>query len=216
MKLEQELFKQRKRLADAERSMQAKPTKAAEESLRIAHNKIDAARRRLGALQRTELLDRDSRIFPGNYAPVLVVEDGRRVIKPMRYLCRPHGTPADFDRKFPGTYNARLARAEPEHLTAMVPDAAPKAYSSASAMSSAIVISIERASNTDNGNHSWVLQAALDAAHVGAVDSAAVCQFLLGHAAFASGAPDRRAQRDQRWIARMLRRRDWHIEMVSI
>lgn len=105
--LEQELFKQRKRLADAERAMQVKPTKAAAENPRIAPAKIDAARRRLADLQRTELLDRDSRIYPGNYAPVMVMEGGRRVIKPMRYLCRPHGTPAHFDRQFPGTYNAR-------------------------------------------------------------------------------------------------------------
>nr|MBA3590759.1 hypothetical protein [Methylibium sp.] len=35
-KLEQELFAQRKRLADAERALEAKPTKAAAESKRIA------------------------------------------------------------------------------------------------------------------------------------------------------------------------------------
>ena len=41
VKLEQDLFKQRKRLADAERTLQAKPTKAAAESKRIASDKID-------------------------------------------------------------------------------------------------------------------------------------------------------------------------------
>lgn len=107
MKHEEELFAQRKRLVDAERQMQLKPTKKAAEDLRIAPNKIDAARRRLADLNRTELLDRDSRIYPGSYAPVLVVEGGRRVVKPMRYLCRPHGVPAKFDLEYPGTYNAR-------------------------------------------------------------------------------------------------------------
>jgi hypothetical protein len=39
--------------------------------------------------------------------PVVVMEDGRRVIKPMRYQCRPAGKPAIHDAKYPGTYNAR-------------------------------------------------------------------------------------------------------------
>jgi len=37
----------------------------------------------------------------------MVAERGERVIRPMRYQCRPCGKPADHDRKFPGTYNAR-------------------------------------------------------------------------------------------------------------
>lgn len=106
-KLEQDLFKQRKRLADAERSLQAKVTKAAIESQRIASDKIAWTRGKLDDIQRTEPEDRDSRIFPGHYAPVLVVEDGQRVIKPMRYQCRIAGKPASYDVKYPGTYNAR-------------------------------------------------------------------------------------------------------------
>ncbi|MEW9586610.1 SOS response-associated peptidase family protein [Paraburkholderia sp. DGU8] len=105
--LEQELFRQRTRLADAERILQTKATKAATESKRIATDKIDATIRRLDDLMRTELKDRDSRIFPGTYAPVMVMENGQRVIKPMRYQCRPAGKPKFYDTKFPGTYNAR-------------------------------------------------------------------------------------------------------------
>jgi putative SOS response-associated peptidase YedK len=105
--LEQELFKQKKRFADAERTLQSKTTKAAVESKRIAADKIDSALRRLDDIKRTELLPRDSRIFPQHYAPVLVVEDGQRVVKPMRYGCRIAGKPANYDIKFPGTYNAR-------------------------------------------------------------------------------------------------------------
>ncbi len=106
-KLEQELFKQRKRLADAERTLQTKLTKAAMESQRIATSKIEATLVQLADLRRTQPEDRDARIFPGHYAPVIVIEGGRRVVKPMRYQCRPAGKPAWYDRKFPGTYNAR-------------------------------------------------------------------------------------------------------------
>lgn len=105
--LEQEVFKQRKRLADAERALATKPTKKAAEDKRIATNKVDAALRRMADIKRTELKDRDGRIYPGWYAPVLVVEDGQRVVKPMRYQCRPCGKPAFYDTKYPGTYNAR-------------------------------------------------------------------------------------------------------------
>lgn len=106
-KFEQELFKQRKRLADAERTLQTKVTKAAAESQRIAADKIAKAKSKLEDLQRIELQPRDSRIFPGNYAPVMVMENGQRVVKPMRYQCRIAGKPASYDVKFPGTYNAR-------------------------------------------------------------------------------------------------------------
>lgn len=105
--LEQELFQQRTRLANAERTLQTKTTKAATDSKRIATDKINATLRRLDDLKRTELEDRDSRIFPGTYAPVMVVENGQRVVKPMRYQCRPAGKPKFYDTKYPGTYNAR-------------------------------------------------------------------------------------------------------------
>ena len=107
LRFEQELFKQKTRLAEAERKLAAKFTKTASESQRIATSKIDWSMSKLGDLRRTELLDRDSRIFPRWYAPVMVVEDGKRVVKPMRYQCRPAGKPAFYDEKFPGTYNAR-------------------------------------------------------------------------------------------------------------
>src|SRR5436853_250047 len=41
------------------------------------------------------------------FAPVLVVEDGQYVVKPMRYQCRIVGKPTNYDFKYPGTYNAR-------------------------------------------------------------------------------------------------------------
>ena len=107
IQFEQELFKQKKRLADAERTLLTKVTKTATESRRIATDKMAWAMGKLADLRRSEPLERDRRIFPGWYAPVMVWEDGRRVVKPMRYQCRPAGKPAFYDVKFPGTYNAR-------------------------------------------------------------------------------------------------------------
>ncbi|MDQ8034215.1 MAG: SOS response-associated peptidase family protein [Bordetella sp.] len=104
---EQGLFKQRKRLADAERTLTTKVTKKAQEDQRIATNKIEDALRKLEDLRRTDLVEQDYRIFPGWWAPVLIVEEGEIVVRPMRYLCRPPGKPADYDVKFSGAYNAR-------------------------------------------------------------------------------------------------------------
>ncbi|MDL5034323.1 SOS response-associated peptidase family protein [Pelomonas sp. APW6] len=107
-RLQEGLFAQKKRLADAERVLaSAKPTKKAGEDQRIASNKIEQSLAKLADLQRTEPKERDSRIFPGHFCPVMVWEDGRRVVKPMRYQCRPAGKPAFYDAKYPGTYNAR-------------------------------------------------------------------------------------------------------------
>lgn len=105
--LEQELFKQRKRLADAERALKTKTTKAATESRRIATAKVAWALGKLADLRRTTLVDADARIFPGWHAPVITSDGGRRVLRPMRYQCRPAGKPAAYDTRYPGTYNAR-------------------------------------------------------------------------------------------------------------
>ena len=105
--LEQELFANRKRLADAGRSLQTRATLKARQEVRIAGNKIERAMGKLADLKRSEGKGRDSRIFPGVYAPVVVSEGGKLVIKPMRYQCRLAGKPANYDQRFPGTYNAR-------------------------------------------------------------------------------------------------------------
>ena len=105
--LEAELFKQRKRLADAERKLKTRETKKALEDRRIASSKVQWHLDQLAALKRTILEPEDFRIFPFWYAPVVVLENGEAVIKPMRYHCRPNGKPATFDRRFSGLYNAR-------------------------------------------------------------------------------------------------------------
>jgi len=110
--LQQELFKQKKRQADAERALQAKVTKKAQEDLRISTDKISKLKLDLDDLQRIEPLARDKRFYPGNYAPVIVMENGGRVIKPMRYRCRLPGWTAEVERKYDTTYNARRDKIE--------------------------------------------------------------------------------------------------------
>ena len=106
--IEQELFELRKRLADAERKLSVRPSKAAAESQRIALSKLEQRMTWLSDLKRdVPSEEQDSRIYPGWYAPVIVMENGERVLRPMRYQCRPAGKPAFYDTKYPGTYNAR-------------------------------------------------------------------------------------------------------------
>ncbi len=104
--LTREIFAQRRRVADAERALQAKATRKAAEDVRIGSNKVAASQRRLDSLK-GQASDQDWRIYPGVYAPVIVAEGGQPVVRLMRYQCRPEGKPALYDRKFPGTYNAR-------------------------------------------------------------------------------------------------------------
>jgi putative SOS response-associated peptidase YedK len=104
---EAEVFKQKKRLAVAERSLAKKETQKALEDRRIAGNKVKWNLKRIADLKRTKLEPNDSRIFPFWYAPVMVMEGGDYVVKPMRYHCRINGKPASYDRRFPGLYNAR-------------------------------------------------------------------------------------------------------------
>ncbi|HJU07877.1 MAG TPA: SOS response-associated peptidase family protein [Rhodanobacteraceae bacterium] len=114
--LEMELFKLKARLEHAERTLQKKTT---EETREQALNdrgsvpaKIEAVQKRLADLRRTESLERDSRIFPGQYAPVMIVQDGRRTVVPMRYHCRLPGWTAFVERQYPDSYNARRENLE--------------------------------------------------------------------------------------------------------
>lgn len=116
LELAEELTKQVERKEANEAKLAKKVTKTAQEEVRKASNKIDAAERNLTDLHRTELQPRDSRIFPMWYAPVMMVEDGKRIVRPMRYLCRLPGKLASSDfvidratkqRRMSGVYNAR-------------------------------------------------------------------------------------------------------------
>lgn len=106
-KYEKELFSQKTRLVNAERSLKEKETKKALEDVRIAANKIEALTKKLSDLRRTEPKSSDNRIFPMVYAGVIIQEGGQNLLTPMRYFCRPAGKPAFYDKKFPGLYNAR-------------------------------------------------------------------------------------------------------------
>jgi putative SOS response-associated peptidase YedK len=104
---ENEIFVQKRRIAGAEESLTKKETKKAREDIRIGTAKSQALLERLADLRRTEPNNEDARIFPMMYAPVLIREGDKTIIRPMRYACRLAGKPADYDKRFPGTYNAR-------------------------------------------------------------------------------------------------------------
>jgi len=108
--LEQELFKQVKRRNDAERTLQTKTTKKAQDDLRISTSKIEQLKSKIADVKRVEPQPaKDNRIFPMVYAPILISENGQCVVRPMRYLLRPPGAPPafDLDKNRNGTYNAR-------------------------------------------------------------------------------------------------------------
>jgi len=106
-KLETEIFTQKKRLADAERKLAAKDTKAAAESKRIATTKVEQALRKLSFVSDDKPRSNDYRIFPKNYAPIILVRRDEKVLVPARYLLRQPGRPAFMDVKLSGNYNAR-------------------------------------------------------------------------------------------------------------
>jgi len=106
-KLQKDLFSQKTRLVNAQRSLKEKETKKAREDVRIATNKIESLATKLTDLRRTEPRSGDNRVFPMIHAGVIIRRDGQNVLVPMRYACRPAGKPAFYDKKFPGLYNAR-------------------------------------------------------------------------------------------------------------
>ena len=83
--LGQEVVDQRERLAKAELTLTTKVTKKATDDKRIATNKIERALEKLESLQRKERKSGDSRMYPGYYVPVLILEDGKKIVRPMRY-----------------------------------------------------------------------------------------------------------------------------------
>jgi putative SOS response-associated peptidase YedK len=106
-KMEKDLFAQKTRLVNAERSLKEKETKKAREDVRISTTKIETLSTKLSRLRSSEPNEEDNQIFPFVYAGVIVKKDGQNLLTPMRYHCRPAGRPAFYDRQFPGLYNAR-------------------------------------------------------------------------------------------------------------
>jgi putative SOS response-associated peptidase YedK len=106
-KLETEIFTQKKRLADAERKLAVKETKAAAESKRIAETKVRQGMGKLSLLTDDRPHANDYRIFPRSYAPIILMRGGEKVMVPARYLLRQPGKPPFMDDKLSGNYNAR-------------------------------------------------------------------------------------------------------------
>lgn len=116
-----DLAAQMERKATNEAKLATKPTKTATEEVRKAGNKIAQLERWMADADRVQQLPRDFRFFPQWWVPVLVMEEGRLVVKPMRYQLRKPGLPASSDwiegkslpngrktqRRISGTYNAR-------------------------------------------------------------------------------------------------------------
>ncbi len=105
--IDAEIAKQRARIARAESKMAARPTRAAAEDLRIAPRKIADCERRRALLAGWQPADGDDRIFPFMHAPIVLMVNGRPVIRLARYHCRQAGQPASMDRERDGLYNAR-------------------------------------------------------------------------------------------------------------
>lgn len=108
--IQQDIAELSERKAQAQAKLtSANPTKKAENDLRISTNKIQAAQRKLDDMAAPSAADGIDRIWPGNFAPVLIrdPESGERLIVPMRYRCRLPGWTATDEIEKPGTYNAR-------------------------------------------------------------------------------------------------------------
>lgn len=105
--LDAQIAKQRARLEKAEAKMAVRPTKAAAEDLRIAPRKIADCERWRRLVTSWEPAPEDDRIFPFMYAPILMVVNGRPVVRLARYHCRQAGQPPGIDRERDGLYNAR-------------------------------------------------------------------------------------------------------------
>jgi putative SOS response-associated peptidase YedK len=104
--LEAELKKQWDRLHKAEAALKTKPTKKASEDKRIATATIEKLEKRRPLFEHWLPTKLDDRIFPMQYAPIVLESNGRRVIRLARYHCRQAGKPPSIDR-LPGLYNAR-------------------------------------------------------------------------------------------------------------
>lgn len=112
--LNEERLKQEARHQAACAALKTKPTKKAATEERVSLNKIKKIGADLEKHRSLEFLSEDEqRIFPLHYFTMLCLDEaGQRVVRPVRYLMRPHDRDASFDTKFSGCYNARLDNLE--------------------------------------------------------------------------------------------------------
>lgn len=109
--LMRQLGEQETRLQKAREKLAVRETKAALNDVRVATNKMAQFTSRLQDLDRDEPKPRDTRIWPGDYCSVALV-DGERLLRPMRYQCRMPGWTEEIEKQFAGTYNARRDKLE--------------------------------------------------------------------------------------------------------
>ena len=107
--LKEEIRIQSERLEVAERKLILKETKTALNEKRIAGKKIAHFKDKLSELL-SDQEEESHRMFPFTYAPLIMMENGERVIRPFRYHLRPRNEPESFDRSFDGAYNVRRDR----------------------------------------------------------------------------------------------------------
>lgn len=108
-RLLEEIAKQSERRSEAQQKLATKPTKKAENDLRVSTSKIEKMTKDLARHEAiNNLTESDDRIFPRSYASMVCVDhDGNKIVRPVRYLLRPHNKDENFDIKFGGCYNAR-------------------------------------------------------------------------------------------------------------
>ena len=106
-RIDERIAIQQEEIGEAEAAFQKRVTKKSQEIIRVANNRIAAERLKADTLRTTEPSEDDDRIWPGDCTLVMVVEDGGKVIKPMRYQCRLPGWTVADEKAKPGTYNAR-------------------------------------------------------------------------------------------------------------
>jgi putative SOS response-associated peptidase YedK len=104
---ETEMFKQKKRLNEAEKKLAVKTTKVSENDKRIATNKISSLLGKIEVIQKLKLIEANYRIYPKMFSPLVVEEDGKRSVILARYGIRPSNETEEFDKKYDGAYNAR-------------------------------------------------------------------------------------------------------------
>src|SRR5690606_27449164 len=105
-KLAQDIFTQRKRLADAERSLKTKQTKKALEDGHIATGEVGTTLEKLSLLNATQAHPDDGRIFPKTYGHIVKRQGHRNVVELGRDHLRDPGKPPAHAPQFHGPYNA--------------------------------------------------------------------------------------------------------------
>jgi len=109
MQQEAIIAEQAERLLAAQAKLATRPTKTAANDARVAQNKIDAARTKLGLTTEQNEVVGWWRFYPGWFAPILLRDPatGDRVVVPARFRCRLPGWTREDEKKKDGSYCAR-------------------------------------------------------------------------------------------------------------